>query len=86
MTKNKTGIITVIAIAGIALAAWHLTHQNSKAYAKQIIKLGGADGYSKLLTFDQDFLKAWSKAISKGKGDFSYKNETYRTQGGTKIV
>jgi hypothetical protein len=86
MSKNTKGILTVVGIAAMVLVAWNLTHRNKKAYARNIIKLGGATGYATLLTFGDGFLQAWSKGLSKGKQDFSYQGETYRTQGGKKIT
>ena len=86
MTKNVKGILTVVSVVAVVLTAYHFTHRNSKAYAKQIVKLGGSAGYVVLLTFDEAFLKEWAKALSDGKANFSYKNSLYNTQGGKKIV
>lgn len=86
MNKNTKGIITIVAVAAVVLAIWHYTHQNAKAYAKAIIKLGGSSNYAVLITFEEAFLKAWAKAITAGKSEFTYQSVKYNTQGGKKIV
>jgi len=84
MSKNTKGILAVLAVSAVAMAIWHFTHQNAKAYAKTIVKMGGHRSYATLITFEEGFLKAWVKALIKGKTDFLYQDQTYNTQGGTK--
>lgn len=87
MNKNVKGVLTVIGVVAVVLAVHHFTNRGKKAAAKQIIKLNGTtSSYASLLTMDEGYVKAWAKALTKGKEDFTYNNETYRTQGGTKIV
>lgn len=87
MNKNMKGALVVVAVAALGWAVWHFTHENAKAYARHIIKLNGSTGsFAALVVMDEGYLKAWSKALAKGNKDFSYKNGTYNTQGGKKIV
>lgn len=86
ISKNTKGIITALAVAGIVFSVWHFTHRGLKAYAKGIVKNGGHGSYATLLTFDEEFLKLWYKALMKGNADFTYNNEQYASKGGKKIV
>ena len=69
MNKNTKGVIVVVGILAVAFAVWHMTNKSKKQYAKLIVKYGGATGYAALLTFEEGFLKAWSKALVKGSKD-----------------
>jgi len=85
MTKDTKGIITVITIAAIAVAAYHFTHGTKKSYAKTISKLNGSS-YPVLLGFDEAYLKAWAQSLLKGKIVFVYNNATYSSQSGKKTT
>jgi hypothetical protein len=87
MSKTGKGLITVVCIAVIGLAVFHLTNQGKKKYAKEIIKLNGTFGsYAWLMSTEEGYLKAWANALAKGKASFSFNNENYNTSGGKKIV
>lgn len=86
MTKNTKGVITVMALLAVVAGAWYFSNNTKKAYAKKITKLGGHNNYAVLIGFDAGFLKAWAKALGKGKKDFVYNSENYNTAGGKKII
>lgn len=88
MTKNQKGILTIAAVIAIVAAGYHFFHRSAKQYAKTIIAYGGSNGtVAELINMMQEeFLKAWAKALVKGKPDFSYNGESYNAKGGTKII
>jgi hypothetical protein len=85
MSKNTKGIVTVVAVVVFAVAIYHFTHATKKVYAQRIIKLGGSSNYITLLTFDEGYLKEWSKALTNARETFDYNGKTYRTSGGTTV-
>jgi hypothetical protein len=87
MSKNGKTILTVIGVIAIAATIYHFSNQDRKTYARMIIKLNGTTGsYVWLLMLDEGYLRAWAKALSKGKVTFSYNNNDYNSSGGKKIV
>ncbi len=85
MTNVKTGVIVSVAVLGIVFGVyWKLSH-SKRAYAKTIIRLNGSTGsLAALMTFDEEFLKSWARALQKGKQSFSVNGGEYNTTGGKK--
>jgi len=88
MNKHAKGIITVVAVLAVVAACYHFFNRNSTAYAKLIIKLNGTTASVAQLTagLQEGFLKAWAKALAKGKQAFNYNGSEYNTTGGKKIT
>lgn len=84
MNKNTKGILTVLGVVVVAGIAISVLTKNKRAFATVIMKGGAASNYATLLTFDEDYLRAWAKAVKRNQTSFEYKNETYLTQGGKK--
>lgn len=86
MTSTTKGIITVLVVGGIGYLAYKkLFQDNKKKYAQAIVLAGKSSNFDKLITFGEDYLKAWDKAIKNKAETFSLNGSTYKTQGGTKI-
>jgi hypothetical protein len=87
MNKNTKTVLTLVGVSLVVAAVFHFGNASKKRYAKVIIKLNGTSGsYATLLTMDEGYLRAWAKALGKGKQNFSYAGETYSSSGGKKIV
>lgn len=80
--KKRNGIIVVAVTAIVLVGAWYLYSHTKRFYASKIVKFGGSSGFAVLLTFDEGYLKAWAKGLSKGKETFVYNGNSYYTQGG----
>ncbi len=85
MSKNLTGILVSVGVIGIATGAYLYFSRTKKYYAKNIMRMNGSQGsLVTLMTFDEGYLRAWSKGLNKGQEIFSYQGGNYNTQGGTK--
>ena len=86
MTKNVKGIATVV-LVGAVVAGLYLHFNKSKiSNAQTIVKLGGHTSVATLLTFDEAYVTAWAKALSKGSTTFQYQNKSYYTDGGKLVI
>jgi hypothetical protein len=85
MNKNTKGIIAVLAVAAVTVVAVRLLFKSKRAYASVIIKAGKAQNYVMLLSFDENYLRAWAKAVKKGQDTFTVNGNSYNTTGGKKL-
>lgn len=85
MTKNTKGIVISLITVAVVTGAWFVYTHNKRAYAKTIVKFGGARDYAWLLTTDEGYVKNWAKQIVKGKDRFTYNGKDYYTSGGKAI-
>lgn len=89
MTKNTKGFIAVVAIAVVATSAYVAYKKfvgSKNTYAKYLIKWNyTSTALSVLLTFGEDYLKAWYKAAKEKQPSFSLNGANYNTQGGKKL-
>lgn len=85
MNKTTKGILVVVGVAAAAFGVWYFLADKKKRYAKMIIKMNGASSYAKLLTFSEEYLKDWARAIHKGQETFESGGKTYNTMGGSTV-
>lgn len=88
MTKNIKTIAIVVGIVGVGYFAYKFFFVKSKeAMAKEIIALGYYNqGLNGLLSFGDDFIKAWYEGVKKGDKTFTLSGVSYNTQGGKKTA
>lgn len=85
MNDNTKGAIAVIGLLSVGAAAYFFFKDKKKKYARVIIDSGNASNMAILITFGEDYLKAWAKAIKKGESTFSVGSNNYNVKGG-KII
>lgn len=78
---NRKTWLWVGGIVAIGAAGWYLT-RSKQAYARAIVKNGGASNYLGLLRFDRAYLKEWAKAARLGTATFIHNGKVYQTVGG----
>lgn len=85
-TKNKKGLLVALGVCAMAFAAWYMYSHTKRAYATTIVKFGGNRNFAGLMTLDEPYLKAWSKALIKAKTQFTYEGKDYNTAGGMLVT
>ena len=80
--KNKKGLFVILGVSAMVFAAWYMYSHTKRAYATTIVKLGGNSSFPSLMSFDEGYLKAWAKSLSKARDTFVYDGKVYNTQGG----
>jgi len=86
-TKNHKGLLVSLGVVAIVAGVWYFTSHTKISYAKAIIKNNGTQGsLAVLLTFDEGYLHAWAKSLSKGRDTFTYNGKVYNTSGGIIIT
>jgi hypothetical protein len=85
-SKNKKGLFVALAVGAMVFAAWYMYSHTKRYYATTITKLGGSRSFASLMTFDEGYLKAWSRALIKAKTKFSYEGKDYNTAGGMLVT
>lgn len=81
-TKNKKGFLVVLGVCAMVFSAWYMYSHTKRYYASIIVKFGGNRNFAGLMTLDEPYLKAWSKALIKAKTKFTYLGKDYNTAGG----
>jgi hypothetical protein len=87
-SKNKKGLITVLVVVGVAIVAYKMFGKKKEVqdkgwYARNIIQRGYyTSGITNLMTFNEDYLKAWSDAATQNLPVFIYDGKNHSTQGG----
>lgn len=83
MNNNTKGIIAVVGVGAVVLAAILISKGSKSSYANIIIKAGKyGRGLNELITFDKEFLKAWSQAVKNNQDKFFVQGSNHNTQGG----
>jgi LPXTG-motif cell wall-anchored protein len=86
--NKKTNANTPMIIIGIALIAggiYLFTRNKKNIYALTIVKAGKSFNYPTLMTFDEEYLKAWANAIKSKSDVFVLNGKNYSTQGGVAV-
>lgn len=82
MNKTLKGILAVALVGGLVYLAYTQSKGKSKKYILIITGTGNAENSQALLSFDEKFLKEWSKAAKQGFPTFTYQGKTHNTKGG----
>lgn len=86
MTKNQKGIIAVLVTASIVIAGWKMISSGKKAQVTYLVKNNFSSGtVDDLMTFGNDYIKAWHKAAKAGQPSFLLNGISYNTKGGKKL-
>ena len=80
MNKNVTGVIVVVVVAAGAYFVWR--KMTSKKRNAMIVASAGRD-LSKILSYDEGYVKSWAKAIKTGASTFVFNGVTYSKETGT---
>lgn len=88
--QNKKGLIVVLIVAACGFGYYQYSKSKGKKskldYAKNIVLKGKyLSGVDALMSFDEDFLKAWSSAVDAGSETFDYGGRKINTQGGRAV-
>lgn len=81
---NKRTYYWIGGLAVVGVAAWYYT-RSKQAYARTIVRNGGASNFFPLLRFDKEYLKEWAKATRLGTATFLYNGKMYKTTGGKTV-
>lgn len=93
MNKNLKGLV-VVAIVGLVAFSAYTYYRNEKrrivtpdfsskeSIASYLVNHGLASDSKVLLTFDEEYLRAWAEAAEKGTINFTYNGKLYALKGG----
>jgi LPXTG-motif cell wall-anchored protein len=85
MNKKTNTPMIIIGIALIAGGIYLFTRNKKNIYALTIVKAGKSFNYPTLMTFDEEYLKAWANAIKSKSDVFVLNGKNYSTQGGVAV-
>lgn len=85
MNKKSNTTMIVIGLALVVGGIYLFTRNKKNMYALTIIKSGKAFNYPTLITFDEDYLKAWADAVKNNSDIFVLNGKNYSTKGGKAV-
>ena len=85
MNKKSNPTMLIIGIVLIGGGIYLFTRNKKNMYALTIVKAGKSFNYPILMTFDEEYLKAWADAIKSKSETFSLNDKNYSTQGGKAV-
>jgi hypothetical protein len=84
MNKNVTGVIVVVVVAAGAYFVWRKM-TSKKRNAMTVFTASAGRDLSKILSFDEGYVKSWAKAIKTGASTFVFNGVTYSKETGTTV-
>lgn len=85
MNKKSNTTMIVIGLAIVVGGIYLFTRDKKNMYALTIVKAGKSFNYPTLMTFDEEYLKAWADAVKSNSETFVVNGKNYSTKGGKAV-
>ena len=85
MNKKSNTTMIVIGLAVIGVGIYLFTKNKKNMYALTIVKAGKSFNYPTLMTFDEEYLKAWADSVKSNSDIFVVNGKNYSTKGGKAV-
>ena len=85
MNNKSNPTMLIIGLVLIGGGIYLFTRNKKNIYALTIVKAGKAFNYPTLITFEEEYLKAWSDAVKSNSETFSLNGKNYSTKGGKAV-